>query len=127
IGAITECTIEAQAPNDFGLDEEELLSRGAHLQLERGEEQRSFRGLIRYAHLVRRPEHTLVHLEIVPAAWTLTQSIDSRIYQDLSVPDLVERIVRERLGAAAHVRNDLTATYKPHEYLVQYQESPWAF
>lgn len=127
IGGITDCTIEARVPNDSGLDEEELLSKGAHLRLERGEEQRSVRGLIRYAHLSRRPEHTVVHLEIVPAAWTLTQTIDSRIYQDVSVPDLVERIMRERLGAGGAIRKDLTQTYKAHEYLVQYRESPWAF
>lgn len=30
------------------------------------------------------------------AAWTLNQDIDSRVYQGVSVPDLVEQIVRAK-------------------------------
>ena len=127
IGALTSCSVDARAPKDAALDEEELLSKAAHLSLERGDEHRSIRGIIRQAHVSRRAEHTAVHLEIVPAAWTLTQIVDSRVYQDVSVPDLVERIMREALDGQRSVRKDLTETYKPHEYLVQYRESSWAF
>ena len=30
------------------------------------------------------------------AAWTPNQDIDSRVYQDVSVPDLVEQIMRAK-------------------------------
>lgn len=128
IGALTECTVEAVVELDAAPDEEELLGKDAHLTFERGDQQRSIRGIVQHAHVMPQNEHTSVRLHIVPAAWMLSQTVDSRIYQAITVPDLVEQIIHEFLGSRHRsVRKDLTETYNAHEYLVQHRESHWQF
>jgi len=51
----------------------------------------------------------------------------TRIYQDATVPDIVERLLAEGLYDRSALRRRLTGTYTPRRYLVQYAESDAAF
>lgn len=62
---------------------------------------------------------------VVPWFWLLTRTSDSRIFQNLSVPDIVEQIFSEK-GFTDYKLN-LSGTYKPREYTVQYRESDCNF
>jgi len=63
--------------------------------------------------------------EIHPWLWLLTKTSDCRIFQNKSVPDILEAIFSE-LGFTDY-RNDLKATYDPREYCVQYNETAFHF
>ena len=62
---------------------------------------------------------------MVPWFWLLTRTSDSRIFQDISVPDLVEQIFSEKNFSDYQLR--LSATYDNREYCVQYRETDFNF
>jgi type VI secretion system secreted protein VgrG len=124
VDALSIATVQASTEGHLTSTERQLLMKNASIAIERGTQRRHFRGIVRHAHVRQRDEVTVVQLEIVPALWLATETLDSRVYQDKSVPDLVETLVREVLGSRApNVRRELSETYSPHEYLVQHRES----
>lgn len=128
LGALYEGWIEATFDANTALDEQELLSKDVTLGIERGEERRHFRGIIRRASVRRAQEHQVLQLDVAPALWLADETLDSRVYQDVSVPDLVEQVITELLGDRQRkVKRELTETYEPHEYLVQHRESHFQF
>ncbi|HXS97004.1 MAG TPA: type VI secretion system Vgr family protein [Candidatus Limnocylindrales bacterium] len=65
-------------------------------------------------------------LRIVPDTWFLDQTQTNRIFQNKSVPDIVQQILAEK-GLSGTLKMSLTGTYNPREYCVQYRESDFAF
>ncbi len=106
----------------------ELLGQECSLSLERGGQQRMFKGIVRKAKVLERHSGLNVRLTIVPALWLLEQRRGSRIFQDLTVPEIVEEVFQRALGGRSReLRNELSETYPRHEYVTQYQESELAF
>jgi type VI secretion system secreted protein VgrG len=64
-------------------------------------------------------------LTIVPALWLMTQRRGNRIFQHMSFPDIVKKILTEEYKIEA--RWDLSDTYPKHEYEVQFGETDFAF
>lgn len=62
---------------------------------------------------------------MVPWFWLLTRTADSRIFQEKSVPDIVEQIFSEYELFDYTLR--LSGTYTPREYTVQYRETDFNF
>jgi len=62
---------------------------------------------------------------LVPWTWLLTRTSDSRIFQNLSVPDIVEKIFHEK--EFSDFKFNLTAAYQSREYTVQYRETDFDF
>ncbi len=71
--------------------------------------------------------HTLARYSatLVPWFWLLTKTTNSRIFQEMSVPDIVEEIFTEK--GFNDFRMDLDGTYEPKEYCVQYAETDFNF
>ena len=63
--------------------------------------------------------------EIVPKAWLLTRRQQSRIFQELSVPQIVARVLGGVPGLAFETR--LVGTFPARDYCVQYRETDWDF
>ena len=63
--------------------------------------------------------------EVVPWLWMLTRTADCRIFQNLSVPDILKKIFTD-LGFTAFKFN-LVRSYTPREYCVQYRETDFNF
>lgn len=63
--------------------------------------------------------------EVVPWFWFLTLFSNCRIFQNLSVPDIVEKVFKDR-GFSDYKLN-LQGTYNPREYCVQYRETDFNF
>ena len=59
---------------------------------------------------------------IVPYAWLLTQISQSRIFQHLSVPDILKKVFE-----GFEVSYELQTPYKPRNYCVQYRETDFDF
>ncbi len=64
-------------------------------------------------------------LRVVSAIALLARSVDSRIYQDLAVKDIVADVLKRH--GVENVTWRLSGTYPKREYCVQYQESALAF
>jgi type VI secretion system secreted protein VgrG len=63
-------------------------------------------------------------LRLVPSVWKLGKRINTRIFQDQPISDVITTIMRE---AGLSVRFDLSTPLPPRNYCVQYQESDLAF
>ncbi len=59
---------------------------------------------------------------IVPYVWLLTQISQSRIFQHLSVPDILKKVFD-----GFEVSYELQGTYNPRNYCVQYRETDFDF
>ncbi|HEV8337169.1 MAG TPA: type VI secretion system tip protein TssI/VgrG [Candidatus Polarisedimenticolia bacterium] len=70
-------------------------------------------------------ERTRYQAEIVPRLWLLTRTRSTRIFQEMSVPDILATVLRETPGLAFTMQ--LQGTFHPRTYVVQYQESDFAF
>ena len=57
-----------------------------------------------------------------PQVWLLTQSSHNRIFQNLSIPDVLTKVLE---GFNPSLR--LSGNYEPRNYCVQYRESDWDF
>jgi type VI secretion system secreted protein VgrG len=68
---------------------------------------------------------TSYRAEIVPMLWTLTLSQDCRIFQKMSVPEIVDAIFAQH--GLSDVAERTTRSYPKRDYCVQYLESPFAF
>ncbi len=65
------------------------------------------------------------HATVRPWLWFLTQTSDCRIFQHLSVPDIVKSIFREH--GFTDFDDALSASYRRWEYCVQYREDDFCF
>jgi type VI secretion system secreted protein VgrG len=70
-------------------------------------------GVDQYLHL---------RIQVVPKLWTLTRNAQSRIFQQKTVPDILTTVL-----TGLTTQQQLTGTYKPREYCVQYRETDFAF
>ena len=69
--------------------------------------------------------HARFRLTIRPGLWFLTRNADCRVFQDMTVPEIVKSVVDASGRQRLDVR--LSASYKPWKYCVQYRESDFAF
>ena len=67
---------------------------------------------------------TAYRAEVVPWLWLLTRNQNTRSFQNLSVPDIAERVVADN-GRELSLR--LQASYERRTYIVQYRESDYDF
>lgn len=64
--------------------------------------------------------------EVVPWLWFLTQTSDCRIFQEMTVPEIVEKIFGD-LGFSDYSLGRLSGSYRKREYCVQYRETDFNF
>ncbi|MGW8342072.1 type IV secretion protein Rhs [Xanthomonas axonopodis pv. khayae] len=109
----------------------DLLGTPVAVQLANGEgEQRWYHGMVAscahngYA-VVDALEYAVLELQVVPKPWLLTQRRDCRIYQDMSVPEIVTSVLGE-IGYG-DVQQQLSAQYAKRTYCVQYREDDFSF
>lgn len=62
---------------------------------------------------------------LVPRLWLLTRTSDMRIFQELSVPDIIEKIFQE--NEITNYAFRLSDTYESRTYCVQYRETDFNF
>jgi type VI secretion system secreted protein VgrG len=58
--------------------------------------------------------------EVVPWLWFLTRTANCRIFQNLSIPDIIQKVFNDR--GLTYFSNKLEGSYPPPEYCVQYRE-----
>ena len=69
-------------------------------------------------------EYAETTIEVRPAAYPLTLSRDSRVFHDVTVPQIVDQVMKK--SPAKH-RWELTENYRSRVYTAQYREDDWVF
>ncbi len=92
-----------------------------------GERQRHFNGYaVRFSQGESRGQLFSYHLSLRPWLWFLTRSSDCKVYQNKSVPMVIDEVFNDEPTNAVE-REALAGEYKPWTYCVQYRESDFNF
>lgn len=79
-----------------------------------------------YYRQVEEPEKlTAFRMSIVPWIWFLKHNRDCRIFQENTVPTIIKKVFRDR--GFTDFRLELSDSYSPREYCVQYNETDFDF
>jgi type VI secretion system secreted protein VgrG len=85
---------------------------------------RYFSGVVsRFSQGERSMTLTRFSMEIVPQLWLLTRKRRSRIFQHISVPDILKKV----LEAPLDVKYELVGSFEKRDYCTQYRESDFQF
>jgi type VI secretion system secreted protein VgrG len=91
-----------------------------------GSSERYFNGFVsRFAQSASGTQFTNYQMEVVPWLWFLTRIADCRIFQNLTIPDIIQKVFQSR--GYSDFKSSLTASYDPLEYCVQYRETDFNF
>ena len=87
---------------------------------------RYFNGFVsRFAQSGSDERFTHYQMEVVPWLWFLTRIADCRIFQEKTIPDIIEEVFKS--CGFTDFKLSLTATYDQREYCVQYRETDFNF
>ena len=87
------------------------------------QETRYLGGMVsRMAQGARDQTFTTYRAEVVPQLWLLSRRQQSRIFQWLSVPDILKKVL-----TGLEVTYEIQGNFEPREYCVQYRETDFAF
>jgi type VI secretion system secreted protein VgrG len=96
------------------------------LQKPMDDQPRYFNGIVRQFTQMRGSGRTTQYQAIVvPWLWLLTRTADCRIFQDMTVPDILKKIFGDHGMSDFEDRHH--ATYRKWEYCVQYRETDFDF
>lgn len=112
------------------LDPDALLGADLELEIERGPVSRTLCGLVhRVSSVSSNADELVVHLQIVPAWSYLAQHVDTRIFQDQTVPAILAEVLGAALGQYGRKldASRLHEGYVVRDYCVQYAESDFDF
>jgi type VI secretion system secreted protein VgrG len=91
-----------------------------------GSNERYFNGYVsRFAQSGSDTKFTHYQMEVVPWLWFLTRSSDCRIFQNETIPDIIQDVFKT--AGYSDFKNSLTGSYDPREYCVQYRETDFNF
>ena len=120
-----EFTVGLVGP-ELDVEADALVNRPMAIEAESGDPKRWFHGLVSEFRLVKLEERVASYEVVLrPWLWLLGLSYDCRIFQNLSVVEIVEEIFGKYPEADFEKR--LQKTYPPREYCVQYDESDLDF
>jgi type VI secretion system secreted protein VgrG len=110
------------------LNADDILGKELTLsfQLPSGGAKRFFNGMVtEFSQLGYRRRFHLYQLSIRPWFWLLTRTADCRIFQQMSVPDIFEEVVKQY--GFTDYKLKLKGSYQKWDYCVQYRETDFNF
>jgi type VI secretion system secreted protein VgrG len=114
------------AENTLDVQFDQVLGKHFTIKLKLPQGERQFDGIcMRFAQGerdARNTAFTAYRAEIVPQFWLLTRKAQSRIFQNLSVPDILKKVLQ-----GLDVDYQIKGTFQPRNYCVQYRESDFNF
>ena len=119
---------------DHSLALDNLLGTDITVQLELSESREIGSGVYRYfngvvadcAHVAGSGEFAHYEFSLRPWFWLLTRNADCRIFQEMSVPEIIEEVFKNLRGFTDFDLK-LTGKHEKWRYCVQYRESDFAF
>jgi type VI secretion system secreted protein VgrG len=118
--------LELLAENSTAVDFEKLIGQKVSFGVQGMDPQytpRYFSGIVmEFSQGGRDPELTSYTATLVPEIWELTRIFRSRIFQHISVPDVLKQVFD-----GFNTSWKIQGAFEPREYITQYQESDFAF
>ena len=116
----------ALASRDIDIAAEDLLGKPVTVAVGRDEVVRYLNGLVeRFAFTGIRDGFAQYRARLRPALWFLSKTRDNRIFQDMSVVDIIDEVFSAYPDLRFEKRLD--GSFEPREYCVQYGESDLDF
>ncbi|HEX3698298.1 MAG TPA: type VI secretion system tip protein TssI/VgrG [Polyangia bacterium] len=104
----------------------QLLGKPLTVCLSKAGGVRFFNGIVTHLRrLGRVDKYTVLQATLSPRLWLLQKTMDCRVYQDMTVPDVVQSVFREH--SITFESKLLDDSYPTWDYLTQYRESDFAF
>ena len=114
------------ASENLDIEPKDLLGKPVTVSVAPQEETRFFNGLVAEFRFVEiRDAHAHYSAVLRPWLWLLSNTTENRIFQNMSVVEIVEAVFGDYADAKYEKR--LQGTYEPREYCVQYAESDLNF
>ena len=113
--------------DDNAIKAEDILGQNVTVRLDLDDDKkRYFNGFVsRFAQTGRSQAHATYRATIRPWLWFLTRRADCRIFQDMTVPEIVKKVFRD--DGFSDFDESLSATYDKWTYCVQYRETDFNF
>ncbi len=129
LGRLFEFSVDLLSTKE-DLDLTAAVGKGLTVAMTMGDNPpRYFNGVVtRFSQVAWTGDRFRYRAEIRPWLWLLSRRSDSRIFQNKTVPDVLAEIFEQH--GVSGVVDDKTLdakNYKPHEYLVQYNETDFNF
>jgi type VI secretion system secreted protein VgrG len=127
ISELFQFELQILADNSTNVEFDKLLGQrvsfGINVLPDDAGAERDFDGIcIRVSQGGRDQNLTRYAITVVPKLWLLTQTFQSRIFQQISVPDILKKVL-----TGIDVDYMIQGTFEPRDYCVQYQESDFHF
>ncbi len=107
---------------------EEIIEKEGLLTVAGNLGDRYFHGVINhFIQTGRNGRFYLYHASVVPSLWFLILNQDCRIFQNMTVPDIVKEILKDNNIDAKHYEFRLKEKYKERRNCVQYRETDLGF
>jgi type VI secretion system secreted protein VgrG len=108
---------------------EKLIGQPAMLIIGTESETRFISGMVsRFWWIGESKPYHAYFVELVPAIWLLTQRTDCRIFQNKTVPEIIEEVLKDAgIPSDLYDLKKLRGEHQPLEYCVQYDETDFDF
>lgn len=126
LGRLSEFDLELLSEDaEVDLDAVLVESMTVWIELDDGS-MRYFNGIVsRFSHVGEHGRLTLYQATLRPWLWLLTLTADCRIFQQMTVPDIVKEVLSEH--GFSDVEDMLSGSYRTWDYCVQYRETDFNF
>jgi type VI secretion system secreted protein VgrG len=116
--------VDLLAENNTDIAFDKLLGQKITIRLDLLErDKRHFNGIcIRMVQGERGEVFTSYRMEIVPQLWILTKKAQSRIFQQMTVPDILKKVLD-----GLDVTYEIQGKFHPRDFCVQYRETDFNF
>lgn len=127
LGRLSEYELELLS-TDRAVNLDAVLGKSVTVKLELGSGKlRTFSGYVtRFTQAGMHGRYHRYQATVRPWLWFLTRTTNCRIFQEKRVPEILKEIF-ETHPSVADVKFELTETYTPWDYCVQYRESDFDF
>jgi len=127
ISRLSECQLDLlSTKGDIKLDD--ILGKNVTVKAELPDNQwRYFNGFVtRFAQTGTFGRYITYHATVRPWLWMLTRTANCRIFQKMTVPDIMKQVFNDH-GQIADTKFELTGSYEAWDYCVQYRETDFNF
>ena len=123
----SEYQIELLAKEEAVVDFDQILGENVTITLALPDEStRFFNGFVsRFSYGGRHGRYLKFHAVVKPWFWFLTKTSDCRIFQEMTVPDIVKKVFEDHPDA--DFKLELMNSYRTWDYCVQYRETDFNF
>ncbi len=111
---------------DKALNFDSIVGKNLCVTMKFAKHQRYLNGVVtRFVQAGGDPRFTQYYAELRPWLWELGLSRNCKIFQNMTVPEIIKKIFSD--GGYTDFKESLSGTYSQREYCVQYEESDLAF